>query len=180
MSDIDEILLLSLFILVLLGLSDARLRERECEVCISVMEKIAEKVKQEKITAQEKIEKAIKDICKGLKDKKDNRLCYYIGGTNDAATSLLREISKPISYGLPSDKICERLKKKDLAICELTYERKINVEEVDFSKLRVKELKGILSDWKEKCVGCTSKEDYLRLIEQVKSKHVGQGTKSDL
>jgi len=143
------------------------------------MDKIYEHVKEKKLSDHEKIEKAIKTVCKGLTDKKENRLCYYLGGTSDAATSLLREISKPISYGLPSDKICERLKKKDLAICELTYERKINVEEVDFTKLRVKELKGILTDWKEKCVGCTSKEDFLRLINQVKDKHLGKGGAGD-
>jgi len=92
-------------IILLFALScNARLRERECEVCISVMDKIYEKVKEEKITVHEQIEDAIKDLCKGLKDKKENRLCYYIGGTSDAATSLLREISKPISYGLPSEK----------------------------------------------------------------------------
>jgi len=75
-------------------------------------------------------------------------------------------------------KLCERLKKKDLVICELKYDKKINYEEVDFTKLRVKELKQILSEWKEKCVGCTGKEDFLRLIEQVKHKHVGK--KADL
>ena len=47
--------------------------------------------------------------------------CYYLGGTEDAATGILGEMSKPLSWGMPSDKVCEKLKKKDKQICELRY-----------------------------------------------------------
>ena len=47
--------------------------------------------------------------------------CYYIGATSDAATKIVNEVSKPLSYHAPVDKICERLKKKDMQICELKY-----------------------------------------------------------
>jgi hypothetical protein len=30
-------------------------------------------------------------------------------------------MSKPLSWGVPSDKVCEKLKKKDKQICELRY-----------------------------------------------------------
>merc|ERR1712037_671863 len=59
-----------------------------------------------------KIEAAFKKFCKPLK-LKENRFCYYLGGTADAATGNLGAMSKPLSWGMPSDKVCEKLKKTD-------------------------------------------------------------------
>lgn len=66
------------------------------------------------------IETQFRWFCKNLK-LKENRFCYFLGGTEDAATGILGEISKPLSWGKPADKICESLKKKDKQICELRY-----------------------------------------------------------
>lgn len=52
---------------------------------------------------------------------KDNRFCYYIGGLVESATGILGEMSKPLSWGMPMDKVCEKLKKKDAQICDLRY-----------------------------------------------------------
>ena len=66
------------------------------------------------------IETAFKKFCKDLK-LKENRFCYYLGGTEDAATGILGEMSKPLSWGMPAEKVCEKLKKKDKQVCELRY-----------------------------------------------------------
>ena len=76
-------------------------------------------------------------------------------------------MSKPLSWGMPrffdifskalihtttflySDKVCEKLKKTDRQICELTYEKQIDFSTVDLKKLKVKDLKKILSEWDE-------------------------------
>ena len=55
--------------------------------------------------------------------------CYYIGGTEDAATSVLNAVLKPLSYHKPAEKICEDLKKQDSQICALQY-GKFKCEEV--------------------------------------------------
>lgn len=34
---------------------------------------------------------------------------------------MINEVSKPLSYHVPVEKICEKLKKKDGQICELKY-----------------------------------------------------------
>lgn len=47
--------------------------------------------------------------------------CYYLGGVEESATGTLGDMSKPMSWGLPADKICEKLKKKDNTICDLRY-----------------------------------------------------------
>ena len=49
--------------------------------------------------------------------------CYYIGAADISATKLVREVTKPLSFGKPTEKICEALKKKDEQICELRYGR---------------------------------------------------------
>ena len=51
--------------------------------------------------------------------------CYYVGGTKDAATYILNEITRPMGYFKTVDKICEDLKKKDPQICSLKYGKRI-------------------------------------------------------
>lgn len=78
------------------------------------------------------------------------RQCYYIGGSEDSATSLLRTISQPLRSHMPSEKICERLKGMDQQICEVKYEKPkedVDLATVDFDKMRVKELKQTLTQW---------------------------------
>lgn len=50
-----------------------------------------------------------------------NFQCYYLGGLEESATGILGELSKPLSWSLPADKICEKLKKKDEQICDLRF-----------------------------------------------------------
>lgn len=52
---------------------------------------------------------------------KENRFCYYIGGLEESATGILGEMSNPMSWGMPMEKVCEKLKKKDAQICDLRY-----------------------------------------------------------
>ena len=47
--------------------------------------------------------------------------CYYIGAADISATKLVREVTRPLSFGKPNEKICEDMKKKDEQICELRY-----------------------------------------------------------
>jgi hypothetical protein len=47
--------------------------------------------------------------------------CYYLGGLEESATGILGELSKPLSWSMPADKICEKLKKKDAQICDLRF-----------------------------------------------------------
>lgn len=87
-----------------------------------------------------------------------------------------------MSWNMPADKICrEKLLKKDSQICDLKYDKQIDLDTVDLKKLKVKDLKKILSDWGEETVGLAEKSDFIRRIEELKPKHAGKGTKkSDL
>lgn len=147
------------------------LKAGDCEVCISVLDRFRATLSKEESGDVKAIEKGFKKFCKPLK-LKENRFCYYLGGTDDAATGNLGVMSKPMSWGMPSDKVCEKLKKTDKQVCELTYEKQIDFKTVDLKKLKVKDLKKILTDWDEECDGCLEKGDFIRRIEELKPKHV--------
>ena len=89
-------------------------------VCVSVLTRFENTLSKDEKSNKDAIEKQFKKFCKDLK-LKENRFCYFLGGTADAATGILGEMSKPMSWGVPADKVCEKLKKKDKQICELRY-----------------------------------------------------------
>ena len=45
--------------------------------------------------------------------------------------------------------VCEKLKKKDKQVCELRYDKQIDLKNVNLKKLKVRDLKKILNDWDE-------------------------------
>ena len=47
--------------------------------------------------------------------------CWYLGATQTSATGMLKSMSGPVSRGLPTKTVCERIKKQDYQICELRY-----------------------------------------------------------
>jgi len=62
-----------------------------------------------------------------------------------------------------------------LSVCtEKTYD----YSKLDFKKLKVSELKNILSEWGEQCRGCTEKSDYVRLVEELLPKHAPDAAKA--
>lgn len=144
--------------------------EENCEVCLKFMTKFIDSLDDDTKSSPLTIEKAFRKACKSSK-KDDNRFCYYIGGLEESATGILGEMSKPVSWGVPADKVCLKLNRKDTQICELKYEKQIDLSGVNLSKLKVKDLKAILSDWDEKCKGCTEKSDYIKLIEDLMPKY---------
>jgi hypothetical protein len=124
--------------------------------------------------SMEKMETVMKQQCKKFKNSQDKRFCYYVGGSDDAAASSLREASKLLKNYMPAEKICERLKKQDAQLCQLTYPKPLDWNTLDLKKMRVKELKNILADWGEQksCKGCGDKSDYIRKINELKPKYV--------
>merc|ERR1712168_882480 len=85
--------------------------EENCEVCVKFLSKFIEKLDSDSDIDrgnQKVVEAEFKKFCKGAK-KDDNRFCYYIGGTDDSATSTLNVMSKPVSWGVPADKVCMKL-----------------------------------------------------------------------
>ncbi|KAG6454785.1 mesencephalic astrocyte-derived neurotrophic factor homolog [Manduca sexta] len=149
------------------------LREGDCEVCVKTVEKFAATLSDDVKKDTKSIEAEFKKFCKGTKNK-ENRFCYYLGGLEESATGILGELSKPLSWSMPADKICEKLKKKDAQICDLRFDKQIDLKNVDLKKLKVRDLKKILNDWDEVCDGCIEKTDFIKRIEELKPKYMGR------
>jgi len=165
-------LLVTAFVLISLVIeSAAAAKSDKCEVCQGVLTRLQNSLTDSEKSDPAAIEKKFKELCLDAK-KAEHRFCYYIGGLEESATKIVPEMSKPLSWGLPVEKVCERLEKKDSQICELRYEKTIDFKTVDFKKLRVRDLKKILSDWDESCDGCIEKADFIKRIEELKPKYV--------
>ena len=103
--------------------------------------------------------------------------CYYMGvGDKELGTSggVKREISSSLGRGINAKRLCTRLKKKDAQMCELRYEKKIDIKNTDLNKLRVKELRRICEDEGIETKGLVEKSEF---IQKIKDKH---GIKDDL
>lgn len=167
---------LSLVILgcvLLTEVSEAKKKdERECEVCIGAIEKFKKDQTDDVLSNADKCEKAFRKFCKKLpKGGKENRFCYFVGGTDDAATGILGNVIKPLTYHMPAEKICQKLKQMDSQICELRYDVKPDFTKL--KKMRVGELKKILSNWGEDnaCKGCAEKSDFVKKVRELLPKY---------
>jgi len=61
---------------------------------------------------------------------------------------------------------------ESVLFCSSCAEKQIDLNNVDLKKLKVKELKKILSQWGEECRGCAEKSDYISRINDLKPLHV--------
>lgn len=159
---------------------------RECEVCISVLDKFMKHVPEDKRNDQKVLEKELEKFCKTSKEK-DHKFCVNIGAIENSPTRIVDKVTQPLSWLMPVDKVCEKLKKADSQLCELRYDKKIDLTETNLKKLRVNELKKILSSWGEDaaCKGCAEKDDFIRAIERLMPQHDPEAfkkrqTKTDL
>ncbi|XP_072327058.1 cerebral dopamine neurotrophic factor isoform X2 [Scyliorhinus torazame] len=116
--------LLPVPLLLLLSLAQGNqpLQPGECEVCIGFLERFYKYLKAQDVDLTlGMVVNELMLMCEHTKGK-EHRLCYYVGATSDAATKIVNEIARPMSAHVPVLKICEKLKRKDMQICELKYD----------------------------------------------------------
>lgn len=172
MTDYTHYFVGALACLAIITVIDAKKDERECEVCVGAINKFKKGETDAVISDPKKSEVAFKKFCKNLpRVGKENRFCYFVGGTEDAATGILSNLLKPLSYHMPAEKICAKLKAMDTQICELRYDVK-----PDFSrlkKMKVRELKNILSSWGEDmaCRVCAEKQEFVAKVRELMPKY---------
>lgn len=97
-----------------------------------------------------------------LTNPKDVKMCYIF-------EPIKKALSTPFSTGMPKKKVCQRLMKDNPEICEIKYPIKIEKKEgekIDYSKMRVKQLKTLLDQRGVKCNGCTEKTDFVKKAEE--------------
>ncbi|XP_040269082.1 cerebral dopamine neurotrophic factor [Bufo bufo] len=83
----------------------------ECEVCKEYLDRFYQSLLERNIDfTPATIERELINTCRDATGK-ENRLCYYLGATSDAATKILSEVTRPMSAHVPAYKICDKLKK---------------------------------------------------------------------
>lgn len=147
---------------------------KECEVCISNLDRIDMMVPKDKKSDKDSIEKAISTHCTlsgfgsewkanpALTSPKDVKMCYIFD-------PIKKSVSQPFSTGMPKKKVCQRLKKENPEICEIKYPIKVEKkagEEVDYNTMKVKQLKTLLDQRGVKCVGCSEKSDFVKKCQE--------------
>jgi len=140
---------------------------RECEVCISVLGEIDSRISADQRKAVEDIEDVMQTYCDSAKGK-EKTMCYYMGvGDKEMGTAggVKREISSSFGRGINAKRLCTRLKSKDAQMCELRFEKKIDVKNTDLRKLRVKELRKICDDEGINTKGLVEKDEYINKIK---------------
>ncbi|MCP9265575.1 Ubiquitin-conjugating enzyme E2 N [Dirofilaria immitis] len=144
-------------------------RQESCEVCEKVLRDVMDNMAVSDRSDANKIDEALREHCGGVKGK-ENKFCFYIGALPESATSIMSDVVKPLSWSMPVEKVCEKLRAMDSQICELKFGNSLVF--LNKAKLRVKELKKILEDWGEECKGCTEKSEYVARIVEMKPKYV--------
>ena len=91
--------------------------------------------------------------------QKEKKVCYYL-------QPIKREVSTPVSFGAPADRVCKKLEKKNDEICQVKYKIKTKKGQTNYKKMRVKHLKQILADRGVTCNGCTEKSEFVKKCEK--------------
>lgn len=149
------------------------LNESECPVCFSIVEKLrADIAKDEKAKLnKEDISTAFLHLCDtASKDSTESKFCYYMGGQDVSATRTYKEMAEKISWGLPTDKVCEHLRSRDSQICEIREKKPIDLKTVDLKKLKVADLRRLLKERGESCDGCLEKSEFIKKVEEIKAR----------
>lgn len=113
------------------------------------------------IKSKPKVEKAIGDYCaKSDLTAREKKICYYID-------PIKRDVAQPFSTGMPVDRVCKRINNSNPEICAVKFPVKTEkMEKKDLSKLRVKQLKAILSERGVECKGCLEKEEFIKKVQE--------------
>ncbi len=116
---------------------------------------------KEQAKKKPEIEKAMGDFCaKENLNNREKKICYYID-------PIKRDIAQPFSLGMPTLKLCQRISKTNPEICTVKFPVQTqNLEKKDLSKLRVKQLKQILSERGVDCKGCIEKEEFIKMVQE--------------
>lgn len=161
------IFLIILSVVVQLELAKA-LEKNDCPVCFAIVDKLRDQVENKTV---DKVSKAFLELCeKAKKDSVESKFCYYMGGQEVSATRTYKEMAEKMSWGLPTDKICEHLRLRDSQICEIREKKPIDLKTVDLKKLKVADLKRILKERGETCESCFEKSEFIKKVEEIKAR----------
>ena len=125
------------------------------------MDEIRASMTKEQAKTKPEIEKAMGNFCaRENLNNREKKICYYID-------PIKRDVAQPFSLGMPTLKLCQRISKTNPEICTVKFPVQTeNLDKKDLSKLRVKQLKQILSERGVECKGCVEKEEFIKMVQE--------------
>ncbi|KAA0183538.1 Mesencephalic astrocyte-derived neurotrophic factor [Fasciolopsis buskii] len=135
--------------------------EETCEVCVKFVRSFLENVPSDR--SAENVRKALEKHCQGRKGK-EYSFCYNVGLLEESAAKTVNALVLPITMFKPAEKVCEDLKKTVTDICDLRYEKALDLKNFDFEKAKVRDLRKIIDSWDAKCVGCVERMDLYEFV----------------
>lgn len=165
-------LLLCGIILSAASCSALALEENECPVCFTIVDRLHKDVtKDGGALTVERVSESFLHLCDTAdKDSVESKFCYYMGGQDVSATRTYKIMAEKMTQNLPTNKVCEYLKKTDSQICEIREKKPIDLKTVDLKKLKVADLKRILKERGESCEGCFEKSEFYKKVEEIKAR----------
>ncbi|KAG9509272.1 Mesencephalic astrocyte-derived neurotrophic factor-like protein, partial [Fragariocoptes setiger] len=149
------------------------LDENDCPVCFSIVNKLIKSVPEGEKPTQDGIIQNFLDFCKTAEGS-EQRFCYFMGGQDVSATRTYNDMASRIVMGMPVDKICDHLQKRDTQICELRYKKKTDLKTLNVKTLKVGDLKRILREYDVKCEGCIEKSEFLSKVQELQKSQLEQ------
>ena len=132
-------------------------------VCVKVIDDVRSSMSKEDSRKKPMIEQALGAYCQDDEKKltsRERKICYYID-------PIKRNVAQPFSTGMPSLKVCQRINEQNPEICTVKFPVQTkNLEKKDLSKLRVKQLKQILSERGVECKGCVEKSEFIKKVQE--------------
>lgn len=145
---------------VSVSVSAGKADPKDCEVCKIVLNAVQKDLSGDDKKSLEGIETKISDYCKASgRSKSEKKVCYFLD-------PIKRMVSQPFKNGVPADRVCKRLKAKSAEICSVKLPVKRDFSKIDYSKLRVKELKRILAERGVTCKNCLEKSEFVKRCKE--------------
>ncbi|CAK4647852.1 hypothetical protein LEN26_016753 [Aphanomyces euteiches] len=150
-------------LVALLSTSVAAKDDKECEVCIKVIDTLKaqydELLKESKGTPKLDVaQTALEKTCSKLsKKEKERKVCYFL-------EPMKKDAARQITIGKDTLKICKDLTKKNPDFCTIRFPIQVEAG-TDYSTLRVKELKKILQERGVSCDECIEKSDLIAKLK---------------
>jgi len=151
---------LLLLLSVLVSLVICKKDPKDCEVCVKVIKGMQEALwtKFSKTPSEANVEKVMKKYCKTHKfGTPEGRQCEELMEIKRTASTSLK------TKGFDAKYLCKKMSKHNKAICDQRFPQEYSVD-TDWKTLRVKQLKRIIANKGLKCRGCSSKDDFIRVI----------------
>mmetsp|Transcript_14568 Transcript_14568/g.43790 ORF Transcript_14568/g.43790 Transcript_14568/m.43790 type:complete len:120 (-) Transcript_14568:335-694(-) len=99
-----------------------KIDDKECEVCMSVLDEVEKTIEQGGARKKTKQLSALEAYCAQNEiGQKQKKICYWL-------MPMKRDVAQTAATGMPKKKVCQRLSKNNPEVCEVKFPIKVREE----------------------------------------------------